>query len=255
MADLLWWIGINVYQRALATVSNNIANLNTDGYSRQTTEIRQNQPKEAGGGYIGTGAYFDRVSRQYDGFLESSLQQATADLESQGAAVEYTGRLLDILGDEQIGLTGALNKFFASAKSLSTDPASTALRGAMLRESDALVSRFQSLSGQLKDLGDQSLSALEANVRSANAIAGQLAEINRQMLKKSTESDQAPELLDRRDQLLRDLSEYVQITAAFDQKGSVTVSLTASPTKGMMVSERDRLRYRLARTRQTEAAP
>ena len=121
MADLLaiGSSGINVYQRALATVSNNIANLNTDGYSRQTTEIRQNQPKEAGGGYIGTGAYFDRVSRQYDGFLESSLQQATADLESQGAAVEYTSRLLDILGDEQIGLTGALNKFFASAKSLS----------------------------------------------------------------------------------------------------------------------------------------
>jgi len=238
MADLLsiGSSGINVYQRALATVSNNIANLNTDGYSRQTTEIRQNQPKEAGNGYIGTGAYFDRVSRQYDGFLDSSLQQATADLESQGAAVEYTSRLLDILGDEQIGLTGALNKFFASAKSLSTDPASTALRGAMLRESDALVSRFQSLSGQLKDLGDQSLSALEANVRSANAIAGQLAEINRQMLKKSTESDQAPELLDRRDQLLRDLSEYVQITTAFDQKGSVNVSLTASPTKGVIVS-------------------
>lgn len=238
MADLLsiGASGINVYQRALATVSNNIANLNTEGYSKQTTEIRQNQPTEVGNGYIGTGAYFDRVSRQYDGFLESSLQQATADLESEGAAVEYTNRLLDILGDEQIGLTGALNKFFASAKSLSTDPASTALRGAMLRESDALVSRFQSLSGQLRDLGDQSQSALEADVRSANALAGQLAEINRQMLKKSIEKDQAPELLDRRDQLLRDLAEYVQITTTFDQKGSVSVSLTASPTKGVIVS-------------------
>ena len=77
MADLLaiGSSGINVYQRALATVSNNIANLNTDGYSRQTTEIRQNQPKEAGGGYIGTGAYFDRVSRQYDGFLGAQWPQ------------------------------------------------------------------------------------------------------------------------------------------------------------------------------------
>ena len=54
MADLLaiGSSGINVYQRALATVSNNIANLNTDGYSRQTTEIRQNQPKQAGGGSV-----------------------------------------------------------------------------------------------------------------------------------------------------------------------------------------------------------
>ena len=72
--------GIGVAQQALSTVSNNIANLSTDGYSRQTTEIRQAQPKDVGNGYIGTGAYFDGVARQYDSFLESSLQQATSDL-------------------------------------------------------------------------------------------------------------------------------------------------------------------------------
>ena len=86
MSDLLG-IGasvISVYQRALSTVSNNIANLGTDGYARQTTEIKQNTPQQAGRGYIGTGAYFDRVARQYDSFLEASLQQATSDLESEG---------------------------------------------------------------------------------------------------------------------------------------------------------------------------
>ena len=105
MADLLGIgsSGIGVAQQALSTVSNNIANLSTDGYSRQTTEIRQAQPKDVGNGYIGTGAYFDGVARQYDSFLESSLQQATSDLESQGAAVEYANRLLDLLGDEKIG--------------------------------------------------------------------------------------------------------------------------------------------------------
>lgn len=238
MADLLaiGSSGINVYQRALATVSNNIANLTTEGYSRQTTEIRQNQPTEAGNGYIGTGAYFDRVSRQYDGFLESSLQQATADLGSQNSSVEYASRLLDILGDEDIGLTSALTKFFASAKNLSTDPASTALRGAMLRDADALGTRFNALASQLKDLGDQSVSAMEADVRAANALATQLAEINRQMLRQSSESAQAPELLDRRDQLLRDLSDYVQIKTSFDSRGSVTVSVTNSPTKGLILS-------------------
>ena len=228
--------GINVYQRALSTVSNNIANLNTEGYSRQTTEIRQNQPVEVGKGFVGTGAYFDRVSRQYDSFLESSLQQATSDLEAQGAAVEYTNRLLDVLGDEDVGLTTALNRFFSSAKALSGDPASPALRGVMLRESEALASRFNGLSGQLTDLRDQSLSALEADVRSVNALSEQIAEVNRQMLKKRSALDQAPELLDRRDQLLRDLSEYVQIRTAFDQKGSVTVSLADSTNKGLVVS-------------------
>lgn len=238
MADLLGIgsSGIGVAQQALSTVSNNIANLSTDGYSRQTTEIRQAQPKDVGNGYIGTGAYFDGVARQYDSFLESSLQQATSDLESQGAAVEYANRLLDLLGDEKIGLTTALNKFFSSGKSLSTDPASPALRGVMLRESEALASRFNGLAGQLGDLGDQSLSALEADVRSVNSLAEQIAEVNRQMLKKSSERDQAPELLDRRDQLLRDLSEYVQIRTSFDKRGSVTVSLSESSTKGRIVS-------------------
>lgn len=238
MADLLGIgsSGISVAQQALSTVSNNIANLSTEGYSRQTTEIRQAQPKDVGSGYIGTGAYFDRVSRQYDSFLESSLQQATSDLESQGAAVEYANRLLDLLGDEKIGLTTAFNKFFSSAKSLSTDPASLALRGIMLRESEALASRFNGLAEQLGDLGVQSLSAIEADIRSVNSLADQIAEVNRQMLKKSSELDQAPELLDRRDQLLRDLSEYVQIRTSFDQRGSVTVSLSESVKKGLLVS-------------------
>ena len=238
MADLLGIgsSGVSVAQQALSTVSNNIANLSTDGYSRQTTEIRQAQPKDVGNGYIGTGAYFDRVSRQYDSFLESSLQQATSDLEAQGSAVEYANRLLDILGDEKIGLTTAFNKFFAAAKSLSTDPASPALRGVMLRESEALASRFNGLSDQLNDLGEQALSAMEADVRSVNSLASQIAEVNRQMLKKSSELDQAPELLDRRDQLLRDLSEYVQIRTAFDRRGAVTVSLTESSNKGLLVS-------------------
>ena len=228
--------GINVYQRALSTVSNNIANLNTEGYSRQTTEIKQNQPVAVGKGFIGTGAYFDRVSRQYDGFLESSLQQATADLAAQDAATEYTSRLLDVLGDERIGLTGALNKFFSAAKSLSTDPASLALRGIMLRESEALASRLNGLADQFDDLSEQSFSALEAETRAVNALTGQIAEVNRQMLKKSSALNQPPELLDRRDQLLRELSEYVQIRTSFDERGSVTVSLSESETSGRVVS-------------------
>ena len=238
MSDLLGIgsSGVSVAQQALSTVSNNIANLSTEGYSRQTTEIRQAQPKDVGNGFIGTGAYFDRVSRQYDSFLESSLQQATSDLESQGATVEYANRLLDVLGDEKIGLTTALNKFFSAAKSLSTDPASPALRGVMLRESEALASRFNGLAAQLGDLGEQSLSAMEAGVRSVNSLAKQIAEVNRQMLKKSSELDQAPELLDRRDQLLRELAEYVQIRTTFDKRGSVTVSLSESVTRGVLVS-------------------
>ena len=87
MSDLLGIgsSGIGVAQQALSTVSNNIANLSTDGYSRQTTEIRQAQPKDVGNGYIGTGAYFDGVARQYrailaDGARNAALARVTTPL-------------------------------------------------------------------------------------------------------------------------------------------------------------------------------
>ncbi len=227
--------GINVYKRALSTVSNNIANMGTEGYSRQVTDIKQTDPTESGGSFIGNGAYFDRVSRQYDAFLESSLQQATADLESQGASVEYTNRLLDVIGDEKIGATSALTQFFAAAKALSTDPASTALRGAMLRDAEQLVSRFNGLSAEFDSLNDQAFSAMEADVKSLNGLAEQIASVNRNLLKKKLEKDQSPQLLDQRDQLLRDISQYAGITTNVDSQGLVTVSLGQSTKKGLLV--------------------
>ena len=228
--------GVNVYKRALATVSNNIANMGTEGYSRQVTDIRQNTPTAAGKSTIGNGAFFDKVSRQYDEFLEASLQQATADLESQGATVEFAKRLLDLIGDEKIGATSAITKFFGSAKSLSTDPASLALRNAMLRDADALVSRFNGLSEQIDSLGDQAMSALEADIRALNGLSKQIASVNTNLLKKKLEVDQPPQLLDQRDQLLRDLSKFVGIKTAVDKQGLVKISLTQSLNKGLLVN-------------------
>jgi flagellar hook-associated protein FlgK len=227
--------GINVYQRALSTVSNNIANLNTDGYSRQTTDIDQNQPQAAGKSFIGTGAYFERVARQYDSFLEQSLQRATADLESQKSNSEYSTRLLDFLGDDEIGLMSALNKFFSSAQQMSTDPASSAYRSTMLRSSEEMATRVNSLAEQLNDLGDQAFSAMEAETESLNALAKQLASLNSQLLRKRSEENQPPALLDRRDQLLREMSEYAGITTQIDQQGVVTVSVANSTSKGFLV--------------------
>jgi len=229
--------GVNVYKQALATVSNNIANMGTEGYSRQVTDIRQNTPTEAGKSTIGNGAYFDRVSRQYDEFLEASLQQATADLESQGATVEFAKRLLDLIGNEKLGATSALAKFFGSAKALSTDPGSTALRNAMHRDAEQLVSRFNSLAEQIDSLGEQSLSAMDADIEALNGLAAQIASVNRNLLKKKLEQNQPPQLLDQRDELLRDLSKYVGIKTAIDSQGLVSVSLTQSMNKGLLVNK------------------
>ena len=101
MSDLLsiGSSGVTAYQRALATVSNNIANVNTEGYTRQDVSLNSNEPREIGGGFIGTGARFDQVRRQYDAFVESNLRNSNSELQSQEPLLSYVNRLIDVMGD------------------------------------------------------------------------------------------------------------------------------------------------------------
>jgi flagellar hook-associated protein FlgK len=185
MSDLLsiGSSGVNAYQRALATVSNNIANVNTDGYTRQDVSLASNQPRQMGGSYLGTGARFDAVQRQYDAFVESNLRNSNSDLQSQKPMLSYVNRLIDVMGDESIGLTTAMNRFFESARDLSSDPASVVSRSIFLRDADGLAARFRQLAGQFEIMGNETRQSVETDVGQVNALTSQLALMNKQLAK------------------------------------------------------------------------
>jgi flagellar hook-associated protein FlgK len=120
MADMLSIssTAVAAYQRALSTVSNNIANVSTDGYSRQDVALQSNTPAKAANSFLGTGVMFTAVKRQYDEFAESNLRKSTSDLMSQDPLVNYSQRVMDLMGDKSVGLSSALDQFFSSASSL-----------------------------------------------------------------------------------------------------------------------------------------
>ena len=82
MSDLVALAGnaVAAYQRALGTVSNNIANVATEGYSRQEIDLRANPVSKLGNIYLGTGVIVNGVKRQYDGFTEANLRTSNSDL-------------------------------------------------------------------------------------------------------------------------------------------------------------------------------
>ncbi|MFZ9467978.1 MAG: flagellar basal body protein, partial [Limnohabitans sp.] len=94
---------VSAYQRMLSTVSNNIANVSTDGYSRQSASLEANLPAKTGASYIGTGVMFSAVKRAYDEFADSNLRKSTSDLMGQEPMVTYSQRVIDIMGDKSIG--------------------------------------------------------------------------------------------------------------------------------------------------------
>ncbi len=238
MSDLLGVAGtaVTAYQLALGTVGNNIANVSTEGYSRQEVGLSSAPPRQIGGAYIGTGVVYDRVKRQYDAFADLNLRNSISELSSQEPMVDYTNRVVDLMGSENAGLVSALDEFFSSARGLSTDPASTVLRGEFFRSVEGLNSRFSLISSQLDLVDTESRDALEGSVGTVNTLAQQLAAINVQMAKHGSATKQPAELLDQRDRLLREMSEHVRIRTSFGANGSVNVSLGSAPDKDLIVN-------------------
>lgn len=238
MSDLLsiGSSGVTAYQRALATVSNNIANVNTEGYTRQDVSLTANQPRQIGNSFMGTGARFEAVQRQYDAFIESNLRNSNSDLESQKPLLSYVNRLIDVMGNESIGLTTAMNRFFESARDLSSDPASVVSRSIFLRDADGLAARFRQLADQFEIMDNETRQSVETDVGQANALTSQLALMNKQLAKQTSAARQPSELLDQRDLLLRELSGLVAIKTRFEPNGAVTVSVGDTLDQGILVS-------------------
>jgi len=227
---------IGAYQRALSTVSNNIANVNTEGYSRQDVVLQDSAPKQMASMYIGTGVMLQTIKRQYDAFAESNLRNSTSDLSSQKPMVDYTKRVMDIMGDKSIGLSSALDTFFTAAGALSADPASTVQRTSFMRSADGVASRFGELSNQLDLISTETRQGLDSVATQVNTLTSQLALINQSMTKSPTLEGQPAELLDRRDLTLRQLSDLVRTKVTFTTNGSVNVSLGSTMTQGVVVN-------------------
>ena len=237
MSDMLGISGnaISAYQRALSTVSNNIANVNTEGYSRQDAVLKDSAPQKSAAMFFGTGVELQTVKRQFDAFAESNLRNSTSDLASQKPMVEYTKRVMDIMGDKSVGLSSALDDFFNAASSLSADPASTVLRTSFMRSSEGVASRFAELSGQLDLVSTETRQAVESTATQINTLTSQLALVNQAMAKAPSVDLQPPELLDRRDLLLRQLSDLARVKTSFSTNGAVTVSMGTTLTQGLVV--------------------
>ncbi len=231
--------GINAYQRALATVSNNIANVATDGYSRQTVSFQSTTPKAYGTNYVGTGVSVEAIVRQYDAFVESNLRGSLSDLKSPSPLVNYANRVVDLMADESTSLSLTIGKFFSSARDLAAEPASLIARNVFLRSADSTASSFRLIAEQLNAIETESRIGIGDIPKSVNTLAEQLSLVNKQLGRTPLLENQPAELLDERDRLLRQMSEQVRINTQFATNGEVKVSLTDNFDQGVIV-ERDK---------------
>ncbi len=218
--------GITAQRLALEVTGENIANVNTEGYSRQRV-IMENKPVTTANGFpLGTGVEVAAVQRSYDSMLQLQLVNANSSYQeslAQQSSLEQIEASFNSLTSD--GLGAAVTNFFGAFQDLSVNPSGAAERQAVLTRAQIMVDSFHQADTSLTSIAytaDQNLVGITAEVTDN---ARNLALVNQQILATNAVGGNANELFDQRDLLLRKLSEQTGITTSIGNDGTASVTL------------------------------
>ena len=216
---------LNAFQRALDTTSHNIANVNTPGYSRQEVHLATRTPQYQGYGYVGKGVETKTIRRVYDGFVEHQVRTFTASSQELKTYEHFATQIDNLLADPEAGLTPALSRFFDAMQDLADDPASSAARQTVLGEAQGLADRFHAMDDWISGINDQVNDAISNSVDEINNLTHAIADLNQKIVLAEGMANKQPpnDMLDERDKLIRDLSQYLTVNTQTQDDGSVNI--------------------------------
>ncbi|MBN5052158.1 flagellar hook-associated protein FlgK [Stenotrophomonas maltophilia] len=209
------------FQRALATTSHNVANLNTPGYSRQKVDFATATPQNYGYGDVGNGTRIVDIRRAADQLAISRLLDSSGELARLKQLSGMADRVNALFSDAATNVAGVWSNFFDTVSGLSSNAAGTADRQNMLDGGKALANRFSQLNTHLNNLNGEVNNGLMAGATEVNRLASEIAQINGAI--GTNIANAAPDLLDRRDQLISQLVGYTGGTAVVQDGGIMNV--------------------------------
>lgn len=210
------------FQRTLATISHNIANANTAGYTRQRTELGTRTGQSYGFGFIGGGVQVNSVTRLQDQFLQSRLVDSSGAIGRLTPMAQLTGQLDAIVSDPATGLGAPISSYFSAIGAVAANPSSGAARQDMIAQGNALAARFRSLGAQLDAQQADVQTRLTGMVTQVNQDSAELARLNAQIVAQSHSTGGPPnDLMDQRDRVLARLGSAIGITTFTQDDGAV----------------------------------
>ena len=219
--------GLSAHKTALSTTGHNIANVDTEGYTRQVTTFDTFPPEKAGSGYLGTGVKISNVNRVTNQFVTDQLRRDTQNKESFAAYHEFAVRIDSLLGDDATAVTPTLINFFNAINDVSDDPGSIPARQVLLSEGEALSNRFTSVYEQINFQNNALNQELETVASGITELAAGIADLNEAIgVAAANQFSGAPnDLLDKRDEAVRQLSEMIGVNVITEQNGMVNISI------------------------------
>ena len=212
------------HQTALQTISQNIANAETPGYSRQEAVLVANTPVRMPYGNVGTGVHVETIVRKRDLLLDETYRSAEGQASSTELRRDMLGQVESIFGEPtDAGMTNALDQFWTSWSDLSSNPSSGSSRTVVQQRGRQVAQLFNDYDTQLTQQRTSSYSRLENTVSQINSLASQVAELNNRIVSAETGGDMANDLRDPHDLALSSLTKLAGTRVINQADGTVSV--------------------------------
>jgi len=215
-------------QVVLQTTGNNIANVNTPGYSRQTAVLQAVQGQFTGSGYIGKGVEVSTIQRNYSEFLTRQAALASATSSGDSTRADKLKQLEELFPGGATGLGAAINDMLNAFSDVASAPTDLTARTVALTRVSETAARMRSTSTNLDDLQTGVAQEIEQKVDAINGLTRNIAAINDKIARAQGSGQPPNDMLDQRDQLVRDLNRFVQTNSIPASDGTVGIFVGGS---------------------------
>ena len=215
-------------QVALQTAGHNIANVSTPGYSRQSVVLQTVQGQFTGGGYIGKGVDVQTILRNHSELLTRQATAASSVDAGDTVRMDRLRQLQDVFAGGPSGIGASVNEMMNALSDVVSSPMDLTARSVALTRMDETAARMRDASQRLDEIGYTVAEQLKGSMIAVNSLAKNIAGINEQIARAKGNGQPANDLLDQRDQLIRDLNQHIQTSQIAADDGSVSVFVAGS---------------------------
>ena len=217
---------LNTAKKSLATTSHNIANANTEGFSRQRVTTSTATPVGEGKHVFGTGVNVQSVKRVHDKLMENKLNEAlTSHNYNEGRTFDLS-RIEEVFNEvNSEGLNKILNRFFNSFRELANQPENETVRSLVRDNAKLVVSDFRRANEALNSVKNNIDKKIEASVLDINSLAFSITKLNKEITRLEVMGGETGDLRDQRDLAVRTLADYFSLSTYEDNQGQYVVSI------------------------------
>jgi len=216
-------------QQAMETSTNNVANANTPGYSRQRPDLVPGDPIVEGNLSFGTGVVLQRIESLRDPILEIQLNQETQQQSKLNTSLGALQQMQTMFSSASTGIGADITNFFTSLQQLSTDPSSVSLRQAVMTAAGNLATDFNTTARNLQTQRSNLDLNVVQTVNEINTLTAQIASVSQQIVNLENVHQNAGTLVDKQTSLIRQLSGLVDVSVIQTEHGIALTTSNGTP--------------------------